>query len=81
MKSVPHELRALQRLVNFNVRTGNLDRASGSEIVALLEAMNAEGLTLVVVTHDPDVGRRARTRLRMDDGALMVPRTPAQVAS
>jgi putative ABC transport system ATP-binding protein len=61
--------------------TGNLDRASGSEIVALLEAMNAEGLTLVVVTHDPDVGRRARTRLRMDDGALVLPRTPAQVAS
>lgn len=60
--------------------TGNLDRASGAEIVALLEAMNAEGLTLVVVTHDPEVGRRARTRLRMDDGAL-VTAVQAQVAS
>jgi putative ABC transport system ATP-binding protein len=60
--------------------TGNLDRASGSEIVALLEAMNAEGLTLIVVTHDPEVGRRARTRLRMDDGALL-PSLKAQVAS
>jgi putative ABC transport system ATP-binding protein len=60
--------------------TGNLDRASGSEIVALLEAMNAEGLTLIVVTHDPEVGRRARTRLRMDDGALL-PSLTAQVAS
>ncbi len=60
--------------------TGNLDRASGNEIVALLEAMNAEGLTLIVVTHDPDVGRRARTRLRMDDGALVSPRL-AQAAS
>ena len=59
--------------------TGNLDRASGSEIVALLEAMNAEGLTLIVVTHDPDVGRRARTQLRMDDGALVTAAT-AQVA-
>ena len=59
--------------------TGNLDRASGSEIVALLEAMNAEGLTLIVVTHDPEVGRRARTQLRMDDGALETPAT-AQVA-
>ena len=60
--------------------TGNLDRASGNEIVALLEAMNADGLTLIVVTHDPDVGRRARTRLRMDDGALVRPRL-AQAAS
>ncbi|MGE5833269.1 MAG: ABC transporter ATP-binding protein [Acidobacteriota bacterium] len=59
--------------------TGNLDRASGSEIVALLEAMNAEGLTLIVVTHDPEVGRRARTQLRMDDGSLVTPAT-AQVA-
>jgi putative ABC transport system ATP-binding protein len=59
--------------------TGNLDRASGFEIVALLEAMNAEGLTLIVVTHDPDVGCRARTQLRMDDGAL-VASAKAQVA-
>jgi putative ABC transport system ATP-binding protein len=60
--------------------TGNLDRSSGAEIVALLEAMNAEGLTLIVVTHDPDVGRRARTQLRMDDGALVSSRT-VKVAS
>ncbi|HEY7476389.1 MAG TPA: ABC transporter ATP-binding protein [Vicinamibacterales bacterium] len=60
--------------------TGNLDRSSGTEIVTLLEAMNAEGLTLIVVTHDPDVGRRARMQLRMDDGALVSSRT-AKVAS
>jgi putative ABC transport system ATP-binding protein len=59
--------------------TGNLDRASGAEIVALLEAMNAEGLTLIIVTHDPEVGRRARVRIRMDDGALVTP-AKAQVA-
>jgi putative ABC transport system ATP-binding protein len=50
--------------------TGNLDRASGAEVVALLEAMNGQGLTLVVVTHDPALGERARVRLRMVDGAL-----------
>ena len=50
--------------------TGNLDRASGAEVVALLEEMNAEGLTLVVVTHDPAVGGRARVRLQMVDGRL-----------
>ncbi len=48
--------------------TGNLDSASGREVLALLERMNAEGLTLVVVTHDPAVGERARLRVRLADG-------------
>ena len=51
--------------------TGNLDTKSGREVVELLERMNADGLTLVVVTHDPEVGARARRRLRLDDGAAV----------
>jgi putative ABC transport system ATP-binding protein len=50
--------------------TGNLDRASGAEIVKLLEGMNAAGLTLVVVTHDPAIGSRARHSVRLVDGAV-----------
>jgi putative ABC transport system ATP-binding protein len=50
--------------------TGNLDTVSGAEIVRLLEDMNARGLTLLVVTHDPVIGRRARHRLRLVDGAI-----------
>jgi putative ABC transport system ATP-binding protein len=51
--------------------TGNLDSVSGGEVVALLEAMNAGGLTLVVVTHDAGLGRRARRQIRMADGAIV----------
>ena len=51
--------------------TGNLDRGSGREIVALLEAMNGRGLTLVVVTHDPELGARARRLVRLVDGAVV----------
>jgi putative ABC transport system ATP-binding protein len=51
--------------------TGNLDSVSGGEVVALLEAMNARGLTLVVVTHDAVLGRRARRQVRMADGAIV----------
>ena len=50
--------------------TGNLDSAAGAEIVKLLEGMNASGLTLVVVTHDAEIGRRARHRIRLVDGAI-----------
>jgi putative ABC transport system ATP-binding protein len=40
-------------------------------VVALLERMNAEGLTLIVVTHDLALGGRARRRVRMADGAMV----------
>ena len=51
--------------------TGNLDSVSGGEVIALLEAMNAGGLTLVVVTHDAVLGGRARRQIRMADGAVV----------
>ena len=50
--------------------TGNLDRATGDEVVRLLEELNAQGVTLIVVTHDAALGGRARRRLMMEDGAL-----------
>lgn len=51
--------------------TGNLDRSTGQEVTALLEALNAAGTTLIVVTHDPVMGARARRQLRMEDGLLV----------
>jgi len=50
--------------------TGNLDRATGEEVIRLLEELNARGVTLIVVTHDAAVGRRARRRLDMEDGMI-----------
>jgi putative ABC transport system ATP-binding protein len=51
--------------------TGNLDRSSGQEAMALLESLNASGVTLIVVTHDPAIGERARRRLQMVDGRIV----------
>ena len=51
--------------------TGNLDSRSGAEVVALLEELNGEGLTLLVVTHDAALGARAARRLEMLDGRIL----------
>ena len=50
--------------------TGNLDSHSGAEVIALLEELNGQGITLLVVTHDPAIGQRAARRLRMADGRI-----------
>ncbi|MCB2068309.1 MAG: ABC transporter ATP-binding protein, partial [Ottowia sp.] len=50
--------------------TGNLDRATGEEVTALLEALNGRGVTLIVVTHDPHMGERAHRQIRMEDGRI-----------
>jgi len=52
--------------------TGNLDRATGEEVIRLLEALNALGVTLIMVTHDASLGARAHRQLMMEDGALQL---------
>ena len=51
--------------------TGNLDRATGEEVIRLLEGLNAQGVTLIMVTHDHALGARARRQLMMEDGAIV----------
>ncbi len=50
--------------------TGNLDSAAGAQVMELLEGMRSDGLTLVVVTHDLDIGRRAETAIVLLDGRI-----------
>lgn len=51
--------------------TGNLDKHSGNDVIKTLEALNQEGITLLVVTHDPEISARARRRVQMVDGAIV----------
>lgn len=50
--------------------TGNLDQKSGEDVIQALEALNDNGMTLIVVTHDSHLGRRARRALKMVDGRI-----------
>ena len=51
--------------------TGNLDRHTGQEVLGVLERVHQDGGTVVIVTHDPEVGARSRRRLRMLDGDVV----------
>lgn len=51
--------------------TGNLDRLTGEEVVNLLERLNQQGVTLIVVTHDHALGARANRQIKMVDGAIV----------
>ncbi|HEY9097233.1 MAG TPA: ABC transporter ATP-binding protein [Thiobacillus sp.] len=51
--------------------TGNLDHRTGAEVVALLEALQHTGTTLIVVTHDRELGARAHRHIAMRDGEIV----------
>jgi putative ABC transport system ATP-binding protein len=50
--------------------TGNLDTITGREIMKLLESLHNKGITVIIVTHDPEVGRSARRRISLRDGLV-----------
>jgi len=58
-------------LVLADEPTGNLDTYSGQQIMELLESLNSKGLTMIVVTHDPNVARRANRVLVLADGQIV----------
>lgn len=51
--------------------TGNLDTRSGNEIMQILEQLNRNGIAILLVTHDPAIGDRARRHLKLRDGKIV----------
>ncbi|WP_375740722.1 ABC transporter ATP-binding protein [Pseudomonas boanensis] len=59
------------RLLLADEPTGNLDSQSGAEVVALLEELNRDGLTLILVTHDSHYAERATRQVQLRDGRIL----------
>jgi len=51
--------------------TGNLDSKAGAEIMNLFKELNAEGITLIMVTHEPDISQCAKRTIHMRDGEIV----------
>ena len=58
------------RIILADEPTGNLDTASQQEILAVLRELNRQGITIIMVTHEEDVAREARRRIRIRDGVV-----------
>jgi putative ABC transport system ATP-binding protein len=59
------------RILLADEPTGNLDQKSGGDVIRTLESLNERGITLIVVTHDLDLGERAGRLIRMVDGRIV----------
>jgi putative ABC transport system ATP-binding protein len=59
------------RVILADEPTGNLDHRSGNEVIALLESLQQQGISLIVVTHDPEIGQRATRHITMLDGMII----------
>jgi len=58
------------RIILADEPTGNLDSATGEDIIRLLESLNESGKTIIMVTHEPDIAARAHRTVHMRDGLI-----------
>jgi len=69
--AIARALAGRPRLILADEPTGNLDSAMASEILDLIESINAAGTTVVMVTHDPELANRASRQIHVLDGKLI----------
>ena len=62
--------------------TGNLDSYTSIQIIAILQELNAHGLTVVLVTHEPDIAAYAKRQVKFRDGRVIddTPNSTSEVA-
>jgi putative ABC transport system ATP-binding protein len=59
------------RIILADEPTGNLDSRTTEDVMALFDSINAQGQTIIVVTHEPAIAERCRRRIRLRDGAIV----------
>lgn len=68
------------RIIMADEPTGNLDSSNAEEIIAILQTLNQRGITIVMVTHEPDIARHAHRIIRMKDGLIIADQPKQRLA-
>jgi putative ABC transport system ATP-binding protein len=79
--AIARAIAGLPSVVLADEPTGNLDSANGASILALLDELNGQGTTIIVITHDHAVAARMRRRIEVLDGHIVGDAVAAGAAS
>jgi putative ABC transport system ATP-binding protein len=69
--AIARALSAEPSIILADEPTGNLDSASGADVLRIFDALNQRGITVIFVTHDPEVAARARRIVYLRDGLIV----------
>ncbi len=73
--AIARALAVQPKLILADEPTGNLDRRTGAEIMAIFNQLHRDGATIILVTHDPDIAAYADQKVTLDDGLLKTQRS------
>jgi len=69
--TIARALAGQPKIVWADEPTGNLDSETAGQVMALLHELHADGLTVMLVTHDKDIGATAERRIEVRDGSIV----------
>lgn len=69
--AIARAIAAKPQIILADEPTGNLDMASGNEILDILKEMNGEGVTVILITHDNGIAEKINNRIRISDGKII----------
>lgn len=69
--AIARAIAAAPKLLLADEPTGSLDKKSGEEIMSIMQSMNDDGVTIIIITHDSNIAAMAKRRIKISDGRII----------